>query len=185
VRNRLLLPSYILVRPDGSLMEIAGNTWLVVLSPPGADDPTGAYEPTESRHEAAIVRWMDTPRIAYEVATLQDLLLWASRRIGTQSICCNWCGDSQSERKCLQDPQSCLGHLFDRVLIREALQAFVDDERFDGIDPIDVCLFEAKAEKQPDGYALLFAARDIRCFIMGLKPGTLVGDDPMPYTEEP
>jgi hypothetical protein len=99
---------------------------------------------------------------------LGSLLVWASRR--SRRVAHPIDGFDRAG-----DPQDCAGQPFNRVLIREALQTFVEVGALASI-PIDVGIL-----KHGPGWMLRMKYGDTVAMVMSLAPNSSVlGDDPMP-----
>ena len=111
-----------------------------------------------------------------EHSTLGHLLVWASRRMPREALDPP---DAEDEgafvmARPTSDFQSCCGHPFDRRLIRECLQAFVENR--------EPPMLRIKIRVAPfaGGHVMHLDGGRVQAFLMSAKPGTEVGADPMP-----
>lgn len=127
---------------------------------------------------------LDASPVSEVTCSLGEILGWASRRlpfgvvdVSTLSATGDPGDIALPARHGHHDPQTCGGHTFDRVLIREALQHWVERD-----PPFKTMRIELV---HSDGVKMLriSASGDV-ALVMGMKPEANPGTDPMPYLPE-
>lgn len=106
---------------------------------------------------------------------LGRLLVWASVRTGkayTANVHAEY--GEPVEIRGNMDPQSCLGAPFNRCLVREALQLFVERRL------LATSLISASLVNHNGGCVLVLRHGDDVAMVMSLRPGTETGTERMP-----
>ena len=125
---------------------------------------------------------MEAPEEWSGIVTLGELLVWSSRRTRRDELHPPQWGDDQSMfliTRADVDAQRVGSRIFNRRLIREAAQAFVEHwAEGEAFEPVR-CAIKAL----PNGATLCLSAFGIRAFVMCLSNTTDAGDERMPVAK--
>jgi hypothetical protein len=128
--------------------------------------------------EKTVRSWLSIKPGSEAVASLGTLLTWSSRRPNEKITRYIFDGEADAQvphtTRSIQRPQRVNGYPFDRGLIREALQTFVETDC-----PSDLG-FTLKLLPMDNGHILSIAGHGITAFIASLSLDTECGTDPMP-----
>lgn len=160
---------------------VFGSRSVLVMRPWTWSERAAAATPEASEDmQAGIKKLLKAPTEWEAELELGDLVLWASRRTRRDEVAPPWSDDDVSafvlQRRDL-DAQHVGPRVFNRRLIREALQAFIEDWEGAGGMNERVKLFVRKLDNGP---VLGMSLDGVTAFVMGLSESAAAGDERMP-----
>ena len=144
--------------------------------------------PVPETIETALIGWTRAIPTHHGGSTLGALLVWASRRTPIEA---QFAPDEEymfNAGRALMDAQPCMGEVFNRRLVRDVLQTFVEDGAVHtrGVALALLRHNSGSGSRGKPGPLLAIRSEHTECFVMGLKDDVDAGTDHMPgdWTKE-